>query len=426
MTVLAIGNELLAGSVVDTNTAFLSRTLAPYGFSLGFGALLPDEVETIQRALAGAIEEADVVFTTGGLGPTSDDLTRHALAAAAGVGLVESPGARAKLEEFFKKRNRTLNENNLRQVIFPEGARVITNRAGTADSFCTELKRRDGSIVPVISLPGIPRETELIVREEVIPLLTQRFPQSEGAPVRTAFRCFGYSESYIGQCIESCNVPDSIEVGYRPIYPEILITMLHRGAASAEAREAELRENTARVIEAIGAEHVFTRDPDETIPARLIQLLRERKLRLAAAESCTGGLLSSMLVAQPGASDVYVGGAVTYANEAKSVLMGARPQLLEKHGAVSREIAIELARGALYRLGADIGVSVTGIAGPDGGTPEKPVGTFWIGLATPTSEEAFSYLFPTERNMFRTYAATLALDLVRRKVLGLPLTWERL
>lgn len=437
LTIFAIGNELLSGAVIDTNTSLIAKLLRPYGILLQKAVILPDDHQVIVQAFAKEVPESDLIITTGGLGPTSDDLTRDAIAEAAGVRTQEHAAARAKLEELLKRRGRTVNENNLRQVYFPEGATVLTNRTGTADSFCTELRLSTPTTttIPVISLPGIPRETEILLHEEVLPFLKNRFSGLGQAPASTYLRCFGFSESYIGERIEAAKLSSSIQVGYRPIFPEILLTLT--AAETTECKEVPLVEKgelvakaAIMVAQAIGEDHVFSRGTDETTAKETMantvaKLLQQKNLKFAAAESCTGGELSSMLVRIAGASEFFLGSAVSYSNAAKSALVGVRPALITKYGAVSKEVAIEMARGALLRLGADIAVSVTGIAGPDGGSEEKPVGTFWVGIATTKSEEAFPHFYPAEREMFRRYAATMALDLVRRTVLGLPTHWAR-
>ena len=313
-----------------------------------------------------------------------------------------------------------MNENNLRQVQFPKGAEIITNRIGTADSFVTMIGN-----TPVISLPGVPIETQTIFSEQLVAWLQSRFPSDEGGAPSFYWRCFGCSESYLGRQIESCSIAPEIEVSYRPMFPEILLTFTHRRAASKEDKQKELTLIQPVLAAAIGDDFIVSREEHVTLPEALLSILKDRKLTLAVAESCSGGLIAHLLTSHEGASEVFLSSVVSYSNESKSIFLGVRPAMLKRYGAVSHEIAVEMARGAKYKTGADIAVSITGIAGPGGGTEEKPVGTFYIGIATARQEEAWPHLFIQERNLFRLYSAHLALDVVRRTLLDLPPTWDR-
>jgi nicotinamide-nucleotide amidase len=424
-SLIAIGNELVFGSIVDTNSAFLSQQLYRSGIRVKHICLVEDRLDDIVAELRREAERSDILFTTGGLGPTSDDLTRHSLALVSEKQLLGNEAAQKKLEALFAARKRPLSPNNYRQVEFPEGAEIITNSLGTADAFVTTVCRADGTEVKIISLPGVPRELEHIYHEQLHGWLDRHFPTVEYQPVIGSLRCFGCSESFIGARIEELGLGSEIEVAYRPMFPEILLSFTHRGKQSRDARQAGIASTLAAVRAAIGEAFLFSDDPTMSLPVCLGRLLKERGLTLAAAESCSGGLIAHSLVSQPGASSFFSSSVTAYSNEAKSVYLGVRPAILSRYGAVSGETAVEMARGAKYKTGADFGVSVTGIAGPDGGTEEKPVGTFWIGLVTKDFEQAFPFFFPYERNLFRQYCATLALDMVRRKILGFPLSWER-
>ncbi|MFN8390021.1 MAG: CinA family nicotinamide mononucleotide deamidase-related protein [Bdellovibrionota bacterium] len=423
-SIVAIGNELLSGRVTDTNSTAICRKLYRLGIEVTHVTQVKDIHHDIVQELTREAKRADIVVTTGGLGPTSDDLTRETLADLAGVPLEEQPRARAKLEALFAARGRTPSPNNLKQVLFPAGAEVITNRIGTADAFVTRLTV-DGRIVPIVSLPGVPREMETIFEEELSTWLERNLPSADSRPLFLSLRCFGRSESYLGLQIESLNLNPVIEVAYRPMFPEILLTFTHIGSGSREERLEELTDAVTHVRELIGPQFVFTDRADETLPAHVGKLLAEKGLTLACAESCTGGLIAHLLVSQAGASQYFASSVVAYSNDAKSVFLGVRPAIIARYGAVSGEVVKEMARGALHRMGTDFAVSISGIAGPDGGTEAKPVGTFWIGIATKSEELAFEQFFPHERDMFRTYGAHLALELLRRKILGYPLTWQR-
>jgi len=417
---LAIGNELTAGKIVDSNSAFLASRLSRLGIEVVAVSVLRDRLDEIEPAIKQAVEAAEVVFTTGGLGPTSDDLTRNAVAAAANVGLEENSSARQKLEQLFATRKRPMNENNLRQVQFPSGAEVITNSIGTADAFVTRI-----SSTPVISLPGVPIELQSIFDGPLSQWLQTHLPSPDGAAPSFYWRCFGCSESYLGRQIESCSLPEEIEVSYRPMFPEILLTFTHRGSAAKSERAEALQALQPMLVSAIGEEFIVSKDEHTPLAAALLHLLKERNKTLAVAESCSGGLIGHLLTSHEGASESFSSSVVSYSNESKSIYLGVRPAMLKRYGAVSAEIAIEMARGVKYRTGSDFGLSITGIAGPGGGTEEKPVGTFYIGLATANKEESWHYFFAQERNLFRLYSAHLALDVVRRSLLGFPESWER-
>lgn len=422
-TLLAIGNELVFGKIVDTNSAAIAQATYAEGLRMRRVVLCSDSCAEIVAELKRAAEDSSLIITTGGLGPTSDDLTREALAEASGTTLVESAAALAKLVAWAAQRKRPLNENNKKQALFPMGAERIENTVGTADAFVTNLRNLAGTEVPVISLPGVPREMKHLLAEAVLPWIRARFPLPIQAP-SISFRCFGLSESHLGSVIDGLTLPESIEVAYRPQFPEILISLTHRGSQSVAVRTTELSSLRESVGAAIGEEFIFSDTADKTMPEVVSALLQTQQITFAVGESCSGGLLAHRLISLAGASAYFLGSAVTYSNDAKTTLLGVHGAQIEEYGAVSSQVAREMARGARIRFGASIAVSITGIAGPDGGSPEKPVGTFWIGLSTPSGDQSFEYLYVGERNAFRLYSTTAALDLVRRTLQRLPLTWQ--
>ncbi len=422
--ILAIGNELLNGSIQDTNSAYLCRALNDLGFAPAKVVLLRDIDGDIAAEISRAATTADLIITTGGLGPTSDDRTRYVLAEVLGVPLVEDAGARKKLEAIFASRKRVMSETNLRQVQFPDGSEIIENREGTADAFLCRIKSGDRS-VPIISLPGIPRELKSLTTEKLIPWFVKSFPGLRIVPKRF-LRCFGRSESYLGKKIEELQFSNLIEVAYRPMFPEILLSFSHLGEENEVRAYGELDFVVEAVSASVGREFAFSQEADGTMARSVAGLLLNEKLSITAAESCSGGIIADSLVAIPGISQSFMGSFVVYSNEMKQGVLGVKPETIQNFGAVSGETAIEMARGARERTLADIAVSVTGIAGPDGGTPAKPVGTFWMGLSTKDGEEAIPQFYNLERNLFRVFTATAALDLVRRKILGLDLHWQRL
>jgi nicotinamide-nucleotide amidase len=423
VTLIAIGSELLSGQVLDTNSAFLARELTALGFRTIRIAVIDDIQSQMVDEIRTALCDSDLVLTTGGLGPTSDDCTRHAVAEAASLELSTSEDAVARLTAHAERRGRPLNKASFRQALFPRGAEILINTVGTADAFITDILSRNSVKVPVVSLPGPPRELTHVFAEQVSPRLQTRFSIRTAATL--CFRCFGLSESHVGSVVDTLTLPESVRVAYRPHFPELLITLSLNPADAEHTDGANYLEQAFSMIAAgIGPEFIFTRDANQHLADALAALLRERGLRLATAESCTGGLLAHKLVSSPGASDYFLASIVSYSNSAKEVFLGVKPSLLEAVGAVSEETARAMAYGVKNRIGADIAVSITGVAGPDGGSEEKPVGTVWIGIAMGQEVIANRYHLPFERNAMRLYASALALDLVRRKILGHPLTWE--
>ncbi len=420
---IAIGSELLSGAVTDSNSSYLAKETSALGFQTERVSLVDDIQDVIVGEIEAAVNSSDVVFTTGGLGPTSDDCTRQAVAQAAGVELQQSEESVERLKQYASSRGRALNANSLLQALFPKGAEILINEVGTADAFITLIQNDDLEQIPVISLPGPPSELRHVFGKSVRPYLEQRFGVAPSPQLY--LRCFGLSESHVGTLIDSLKLPEGVSVAYRPTFPELLLTLsLTPAHSSAKDGKEKLRAASSLIEQILGAEFIFARESPTRLSQVVANLLREKGLRLSAAESCTGGMLSEQLVAVPGASSFLLSSLVTYSNSAKEVFLGVKPALLEAKGAVSEEVAKAMAYGAKNRIGADIAVSTTGIAGPDGGSEEKPVGTLWIGLAYKGEVQAFHYQLPFERNALRLYATNLALDLIRRKICELPLTWS--
>lgn len=418
--IIAIGNELLSGRTLDTNTSYIARKLFDVGVLLGRVSVVGDSVPEIVETLTEATNRSPLVITTGGLGPTTDDLTRQAIAEFCRVPLEMDHEALTKLEELSRKRRRPLNENNKRQAYFPRGADRIVNSSGTADAFLVTTENNDGAPVRILSLPGVPREVNFLFEHVLVERVQQLFSEIKPPTVAT-LKLFGLSEAYIGSVIEQLGISPDIEIGYRPQFPVITISLLNRGPGGSEPVAA-----TAEICaEAIGKEFIFGRNEHDALAAVVGALLRDQKKTLAAAESCTGGIFASEIVSVPGASEYFLGSVVTYSNQAKEKFVDVAHETLFANGAVSEDVVKEMALGARLRFGADIAIATTGIAGPNGGTTEKPIGTVWFGISTVDETIAVHVFAPWERNAFRRYCAYMALDLVRRHLLNLPLSWER-
>jgi nicotinamide-nucleotide amidase len=372
--IIAIGSELVSGQSLDTNSQWLDRGLAGVGVTPHFHTVVGDDLDEDVATIRIATERADLVLISGGLGPTQDDLTREALARVAGVPLVEDAGALEAIRAMFARRNRPMAERNRVQALLPLGAEMLPNRVGTAPG----VWMRVGGAV-VACLPGVPSEMRIMFDEQVIPRL--RVLGGLGRViVHHKINLFGKGESDIEA--------DAMDLTARGRNPEVGITA-HEATISfritAEgADEDEARRNLEPTIALIRQRFgdLIVGEGTDDLPEALVAHLARTRTTLATAESCTGGLIAQMITALPGVSPHYLGGAVSYSNHAKVELLGVAPDLIEAHGAVSPEVAEAMAVGVRKRLGADLGLSVTGIAGPTGGTPEKPVGLVYLGLAT--------------------------------------------
>jgi nicotinamide-nucleotide amidase len=411
--IIAVGSELLGSSRLDTNSLFLAECLASLGIDLRAKAVVGDDRKMLAHLFEQALSRADLVILTGGLGPTDDDVTRDVVAEALGLELTEDPEIVAAIARRFARRNMRMPENNRRQARVPRGALVLDNPNGTAPGLFIPHGSR-----AVVLLPGPPRELQPMMRGLCQGALAARAGR-ERAYTTSAF-VTGRSESHIEERIQpiysqwyEASPPIQTTILAAPGQIEIHLTLRSDDAEAARARLAEARTS---VVDALG-DAVFSTD------GRLLEeivgdLLKARGLTIAAAESCTGGLLLSRLTDVPGSSAYVIGGVVTYSNDLKTTLIDVPAEMISTHGAVSEPVAMAMAKGARARAGADIGVGITGIAGPDGGTPQKPVGTVAIAVAGPDrAATARTFLFPGGRAMVKFQATQAALDMVRR-VLG--------
>jgi nicotinamide-nucleotide amidase len=409
--ILTIGDELLRGEIVDTNKSLLSERLLRFDVETRFHSSVCDDPEDMADAFRRAAGRADVVLVSGGLGPTRDDITLEVLARTFGRGLVRHEPSLAAIRDFFARLGREMSPSNEKQALLPEGAEVLPNPVGTAPGCMLEA---GGAVF--FCLPGVPRELTRMLDEEVLPRLAARLrPAQQGVMRATLLRTFGMGESTLEDELKDLAREEGVSLGFRTAFPDNYLRPVVRAATEAEAKS-----KLARVVEAIEQRLgplVYGRD-DETMERALGGLLVARGLSLAVAESCTGGLLAERISAVPGASRYFRGGVVAYANPAKRDLLGVPEALLAAHGAVSAPVARAMAEGARARLGADLAVSTTGISGPDGGTAEKPVGLVFVGFADAKGGEAHEFLFPFDRARHRLVTSQVALDWVRRALLG--------
>lgn len=410
---LAIGDEIVAGLTTDTNSGHLAEMLRAAGVEPVAGFSVPDDEDAIARAFERALAEAEVAISTGGLGPTADDLTTAVVARLAGRPLRLDEPSLALIEERFRARGLPMPENNRRQALLPEGSTVVPNPLGTAPGFICPVGR-GGAIRHVVCLPGVPREMRRMAAETVIPWLEGLAPGRRFAS--RVFSTFGLTESRLDELLAGVVAPDEARLAFRAAFPRVQARLTVSGPPD-EDLEARLDALEARVRERLGA-HVYAVG-DVGMEEVVGRLLRERGLTLAVAESCTGGLIGHRVTEVPGSSEYFLMGVVSYANDAKERLLGVRPETLRADGAVSTRAAEEMAAGIRRLSGADLGLSTTGIAGPGGGTPEKPVGTVCVGLAWDGGTWSRRYdLGERGRDWIKGMTAQVALDRVRRWLLG--------
>lgn len=394
---ISTGDELVRGRSVDTNAPWMAARAAEHGVLRIRHSTVGDDLDALVDAYRTAAGRAGVVISTGGLGPTEDDHTREAAARAAGVELVHHEDLLREIEARFESRGIPMHEKNRVQAWIPEGAEIIRNPLGTAPGFRLTIGESN-----LFFLSGVPREMEAMFDAGVLPFLTERGP---GGAYRT-IACYGRPEAWIDERIEDLSAREDLSVGITAVYGVIKVTIQAVGEnASSIADEAErtVRERLSDlVLEA------------PTPAAAVGDLLAKHGATLATAESCTGGLIGRLLTDVPGISEHYVGGVVAYANEVKQEKLGVPAEVLATHGAVSEETARAMAEGARAGFGTDWAVAVTGIAGPGGGTPEKPVGLVWFAVAGPDDTRSLSRTIPSDRDGVRRFAAHIALNLVRR------------
>ncbi len=405
--ILSIGDELALGQTVDTNAAWLSARLAGRGVFTQRHETVADDRPAIAQAIRRATEEAELVISTGGLGPTDDDLTRFALADVLGVELERDASALAEIASFFQRRGRTMNPRNIVQAMCPRGATMLTNPAGTAPGIAVRHGRARAYF-----FPGVPREMHAMWERHVLPAL----PERDGAVIlTTTIHTFGKGESDIAAMLGDLMARDRNPTVGTTVSNGVVAARIRSVFPDADTARGQLDDTAALVERALGT-LVFGRDETD-LAAVVGRLLTEAGKTLVTAESCTGGMIGQMLTARPGASDYYPGGWVVYSNDMKHQQLGVRPRTLEVHGAVSEAVAVELAEGARRRGGADYAVSVTGVAGPTGGTDAKPVGLVCFGLDGPDGATSATHHFPGDRPDVRLRSALFALNMVRLALL---------
>ncbi|GIW45000.1 MAG: competence/damage-inducible protein A [Candidatus Binatia bacterium] len=420
VALISTGDELTTGRTVDTNANFLADKLFTVGFEVVAVLVVGDESGRIGWAWRQAMEQAEVVISTGGLGPTADDLTTEALAQVTGRPLVLDEKVAESIRQRFAAMGREMPLNNLKQARFPQGATVLPNPLGTAPGFRLDVET-PGGVRHLFALPGVPREMKPMFTEQVLPWLMER-RGGEVVYLSRVFQTFGISESALDELVAGVVPAEHGRLSFRAAFPQISVRLTVRGRPEQAERDLEHWGN--RLRERLG---VYCYAEGEVSMEEAVGLeLRRRGWRVAVAESCTGGLVGHRITNVPGSSAYFLGGVVAYSNEAKQSLLGVRAETLQRHGAVSPETAEEMAVGVQQRFGADAALSVTGIAGPEGGTAEKPVGTVCFGLVSGSDRFTRRYQLWGNREWIKLLASQIALDWLRRYALGagLPETFR--
>jgi nicotinamide-nucleotide amidase len=404
--IISVGTELLLGQIVDTNAVYLSRQLATLGIDLYHRTTVGDNPQRVKTAVAEALQRADLVITSGGLGPTEDDLTKEMVSEVLTLPLVLDQASWERIQKYFKELGRPLTQNNQKQALIPRGGQALRNERGTAPGV---MVAKDGKLV--FCLPGPPEELEPMFQEQVLP----RLKGKHGVIASRVLKIASLGESLLAE-----KISDLLEAQTNPtIAPlagkgEVTLRLTARAESQKEADgllaalEAELRRRLGDVIYGID---------EDTLAGVVLNLLRVRGQSLATAESCTGGLLASRLTDEAGASDVFKQGVVTYSNRAKQDLLGVPQDLIAREGAVSPQVAELMAQGVRKAAGTDWGIGITGIAGPGGGTPEKPVGLVYLALAAEDGVEVRELHWPGARKLVKRRTVIFALDLLRQHLL---------
>lgn len=407
--IISTGTELMLGSTMDSNSVFLSEQLAAAGVKVIGKSTVGDSAEYIRAAFENGVNMADIVISSGGMGPTSDDLTKEVACAVMGSEMIVFDEEVKRLEDFFRRRKRSMPECNLKQAMFPREAKILKNSRGTAPGM---YLKKDGKVV--ILLPGPPREMQNMFSNEVEPLLKQDFPAVNQA-ARKTIKVLGPGESQVEEILgELMHAVDGYSLALLAQDGEVHIKITAEGKELLDSQE--ILADVLKQIEEKMGKSIFGYD-DDSLEAMVGDLISRQGKTLALAESCTAGLLAKMITDIPGSSRYFWGAVASYSNDAKMKLLGVRDATLREFGAVSSETAAEMVRGIIEKSGVELGLAITGIAGPDGGSEEKPAGLVYIALADAGSCWVKEMRFVGGRDAVRILAAKTALDLLRRYLL---------
>ena len=402
--IITIGDEILIGQIIDTNSAWMAKELNLIGVRVKQITTVSDDADHITEALLQAEKRAGIILITGGLGPTKDDVTKVTLAKYFNMGFRRDEETLQHVKDIFARLNRPMIESNMKQADVPDGCTVIKNKNGTAPCMWFE---HNGNII--VSLPGVPYEMMYLMTEEILPRIQQQF--SLPFIVHKTILTAGMGESFLAAAIADIedNLPEHIKLAYLPRLGQVRLRLSGSGT-NEEVLKAEVQASAGLLIARIKKYVVI--DEDIALEKAVLDMMKKRNLTLSTAESCTGGYIAHLITQHAGSSSVFVGGAVVYSNQLKQSVLGVKPETLELHGAVSEETVKEMAAGAVRHFKTDYAIAVSGIAGPDGGTPEKPVGTVWIALASHDKVFARLFHFGNKRTQNIERSAIAALTMI--------------
>lgn len=405
ISIIVIGDELLIGQVTDTNSGWIARHITPYGWKVKTVRVVADDADDIKHAISESFAQTDVILMTGGLGPTKDDITKQTLCDYFGGELVLDEATRQNVNMIFEKRHLVMNELTARQAMVPSSCRVIQNEVGTAPLMWFE---RDGKVL--VSMPGVPHETETMMERAVIPQMIKHFNSNVDIEYRT-FVVIDYTESALAGKLDDFerNLPPYIHLAYLP-RPGIIRLRLSGIHPNQQLLETDMARQSAMLHDILGEAIIC--DGDHTLPEIIGNMLKQKGLTLSTAESCTGGNIAHVITEVPGSSEYFVGSVVSYCNRVKHDLLAVPQDVLDTAGAVSEPSVAQMVRGVSSLLSTDCAVSTSGIAGPDGGTAQKPVGTVWMAAKCGNEVVTFCGHFPGNRSRVIDRATTEVLKLL--------------
>jgi nicotinamide-nucleotide amidase len=409
INLLLTGHELMTGDTLDSNSAMIAQLCFDQGIQVAVKSTIPDDMPLLISEIERLSQGSQVLIVNGGLGPTSDDMTAEALGRVLSMPLAVHPDAMAHLQAWSVKRNYPLSEANNKQAFLPKDIDLVANESGSAVGF--KIKH-NGCLI--ICTPGVPHELKTMLVKEILPELSTMLPNNI-QPKRVRYRIFGYGESNLQQAIHEQypDWPEQIELGFRASMP-----LLELKLKVDRKQDYILLDHWKGKIEGLLGAHIVTQD-DRSLAEVVVNLLAERSLKVTCAESCTGGRIASMITEVSGSSHVFEAGFVTYANHIKTSVVGVSEEILSAHGAVSEPVVKQMLIGALKASNADLGVAVSGIAGPSGGSDDKPVGTVWLAWGSKEMVRTHQFYFPGNRLFFQKIVSALALDLLRRELLNI-------
>jgi len=407
---LLTGNELMTGDIVDSNSAMIAQQLKELGLDIFRKVTVADNLSTLVDEISRLAKQADILIINGGLGPTIDDLTAQALAQATQVELVEHSEALEHLTAWCNRRGAELNAPNLKQAILPQGCTIIANNQGSAVGFKVTHLACD-----IYCTPGVPRELKTMLAEQISPDIAKKLPEGLISDV-TRLQVFGLGESTLQKMIDEQlpDWPDNIELGFRAGMPLLEVKLSTTNPKDHNSKSAWY----TKLVNVLG-DHIIAKIENTplSLAKHILLKLADKNLKITTAESCTGGMIASLLTNEAGASTCFEAGFVTYSNNMKTTLLDVSKKLLAQHGAVSEEVVLAMAQGALEKSSADFVIAVSGIAGPDGGSMEKPVGTVWLAWGHKNNLKTIGLLMPLPRSYFQKYVANIGLDLIRRELI---------